>query len=249
MAERQFLEPVIEKPVDEPAAPPPVEKPAPESKEAAPAEKPAAEASAAKPEPEKDPKEAAYWRGLADEREKRRKATEEAAYWRGRAEAQAQPDDAKKAQKDREDAFLTDPVNFTEQMIQQRLEAAVLQDRWARSIDAVESEHKDWAEKRDKFLKMAAEDPTLEARVNAHPNPARYAYEFVRQHEAVGAPLDVEAEKKRIRAEVEADVRKEMALSAAGSTPPTLAGATGAGGSGSAGQVPDVNDLFVNKSF
>lgn len=256
MTEPKFIEEVVEKPVEsatETVAPPPVEKPAPavEMKKEA-TETPKAEPAKTEEARPQDPKEAAYWRGLADEREKRRQAERASAYWRGRAEASPHKEteeERKRAQQEREDRYLTDPVGSTEQITRQTVAEAVLQDRWARSIYMVESEHKDWPARRDAFLKMAAEDPSLEARANNHPFPAKFAYEFVRQREQVGSPLDVEAERKKLRAEIEADLRKEFALSAAGATPQTLAGASGAGGSGSVGQVPDVNDLFKDKSF
>jgi hypothetical protein len=254
-AERKFLE-TFEAPAEEASEtviPPPAVAPAPETQPEAPA-KAAAEAPTTEPkkteESKDDPKTKAYWAALADEREKRRRATEETAYWRGRAEAGSKPkEEDKTEQQNRENEFLTNPVGFTESMIQQRLAEAVTQDRWARSIYSVEREHKDWTDKRDKFLGMAKEDPTLEARAMNHPDPARYAYEYVKQRETMAAPEDLVSLKAKIRAEVEADLKKERALAEAGAIPQTLASASGTGGGGSSVKDHDVNDLFEGKSF
>jgi hypothetical protein len=240
--------------VETPAAPPPAPVPAPESKaEPSVAAEPVVEAP--KVAESNEPKEvSAYKAAMLDERQKRQKLEQDAAYWKGRAEAAAKPpqeDEAAKKQKaqDLENRFLTDPVGFTETRIQEAISNAVLQDRWARSVFSVEREHQDWPAKRAGFLKLAADDPTLEGRANNHPDPARFAYEYMKRHEAAAVSVDLEAERKKIRDEERAAARKELALSDAGSIPPTLAGASGSGGGGSVAKDPDVSDLFKDKAF
>jgi len=256
MPEQKFLEnfdPPTEI-VETPVAPPPASSPAPETKaEPSVAAEPAAEAT--KVAESNEPKEtAAYKAAMLDERQKRQKLEQDAAYWKGRAEAAAKPpqeDEAAKKQRaqELENRFLTDPVGFTQSRIQEAISQAVLQDRWARSVFSVDREHQDWAAKRDAFLKLAADDPSLEVRANNHPDPARFAYEFVKRHESSAVSVDLESERKKIREEERAAARKELALSDAGSIPPTLAGANGSGGGGSVAKDPDVGDLFKDKSF
>lgn len=258
MPEQKFLEnfdpptDIVEAPAA--AAPPPAPSPAPEPKvEPSAAAEPVVEAPKVA-EPNEPAETAAYKAAMLDERQKRQKLEQDAAYWKGRAEAAAKPpqeDEAAKKQKaqDLENRFLTDPVAFTENLLQERIATAVLQDRWARSLYSVEREHQDWPAKREAFLKLASMDPTLEGRVNNHPDPARFAYEFVKRHEAAAVPVDLEAERKKIRDEERAAARKELALSDAGSIPPTLAGANGSGGGGSVAKDHDVGDLFKDKSF
>ena len=253
MPEQKFLE-NFDPPAEtvEPTTPPPATSPAPEPKvEPAAVGEPIVDATKAA-EPKVDKESEAFKAAALDERHKRQKAEQEIAYWRGRAESAKTPEieeDAKKKALDLENRFLTSPVEFTENLIQEKINAAVLQDRWDRSIFNVEREHNDWAAKRDAFLKMATDDPTLEAKAMRHPDPARYAYEYVKQREMSATPLDLEAERKKIREEERAAARKELALSDAQGIPQSLAGANGSGGGGSVVKDHDVNALFENKAF
>ena len=84
-------------------------------------------------------------------------------------------------------------------------------------------------------------EPYLWQQLQTIDDPARAAYNYMKQLENPQKPVDIEAEREKIRAEERERLKKELAEEAAGRVPKSPATAPGAGG---AAPVPRPNKTF-----
>lgn len=195
----------------------------------------------------------AYRTAMLNERHKRQVLENELAYFRGKAEAlPKQNDDVVKARrKEQETAFLNDPVGYAERIAEERAQNLLFQDRWERSVDWVTRKHKDWSEKEQRFMGLIQNDPSLAERARRHPYPARFVHEYVTEidNKDTQAPVDLEAYRKKVREEVEAELRQKLALETAEKNPKTLASVPSAGKSAAKSDNPDFDEMLARKPF
>lgn len=132
------------------------------------------------------------------EREKRQEVERELAQLRADAETAARPN----ASEDPEGALA-----YTEEQVTNRMSQVLRQT--SRMIAM--SVHPDYVEKENQFLALGEANPALiDAMLNSD-NPAEYAYQTAVNHADVEALKDVAGAKAKMRAEVEAQVRAEIA--------------------------------------
>jgi hypothetical protein len=232
---------------EEEAEPEAVAEPEVVAEEAAPAEETTAETASttgetagAPPAPKADPVPAHVpVPALLDERAKRQEAEREAKELR--------------AQLAERDAPAPDPINDPAgafEHLQQSFNQQLTQLNIKQSRMLVMGQKEDFTEREQQFMKLASENPTLVDEMLQADNPALYAYDTAVKHEELAALKDVDGYKAKLRAEVEAEVRAELAK--AGETAatetaqaakaagiPSLATATESG----SGSVPSDDDL------
>lgn len=108
----------------------------------------------------------------------------------------------------------------------------------------------DYEEKEAKFLEMAKESPILATQLRKAKNPAKFVYDQVKKYEQFEKLQDVDAYEKKLRAELEAKVLKEVEAKkqqeadVAESLSPSLAKARGAGADKEVSLPENPVDLF-----
>jgi hypothetical protein len=195
------------------------------------------------------------------------KAREEAAYWRGVAEAAARngqsatpktPDLTEEQLKELEDRFLVDPRGETQKIIGEVLGAELKRFTQQQSVSRMMTEVDDYDTVHQKVNERYNRDPAFRAHIDSqvlnHPDPARVLYQIGKHMDSFTAnPVDKDAERKameeKIRAEVEAELKKKFALQEAGNTPPTPATAKGSGGTSPANPSGNDPDPLANNPF
>lgn len=183
------------------------------------------------------------------ERKKRQQAEAEREYFKGLAEGRAKQAESVKTgptPEELENEYLLDPRGVTQKLIEERISNAIFEDRMARSLVAMRREVKDYDQLIEKYGHIVP-DPIFEKQIRQHPEPARFVYETLKNQEKLasvnGDPAEYE---KKIRAEIEAKVRKELALQEAGNTPTTPIGIS-ASGSNTATSIPSLEGLFASR--
>jgi len=239
-------EPKPEEPVE--AAPEePVEEPKKE-----PEEKSEPEAAAADAPSRQVPLEA-----LQEERRKRQELAERLARLEGRADAMAKPEapagkaDPLKVEQD----YYHDPKSYVDAAVAKAYNAAYekatqesLQARVAASIEQARAKYDDFDDVDAVFGNLVRDNPGLYQKAYAQFDPAGWMYNYVKQHQAVADISDPdawrEAERAKIRAELESEFKKGAASSAASQLPPTQAGARSVGETSALGSMDDADALL-----
>lgn len=143
--------------------------------------------------------------GLLDERDKRqaaeRKAKELEEKLAGLTETEKRPS----VFEDEDKAFST---------LEKNLQSERLSDKFALSRDMMGMLKDDYEELEAEFLELAKEDDSLQTKLKAHANPARFAYETAQRHREFKEMenLDETKEKKfaEWREELKEELRKEL---------------------------------------
>ena len=196
--------------------------------------------------------ESGVFKALAAERKKRQEAEAQAHYYRGLAEATRgtqKPEDKGPTDEELDNEILLTPHKGVMSRAKKAAEEAVFEVRANMSHELMLEMKPDYQEKLQAFLELADKHPELrEAAVReAAPAIAIYRFMVAREKQAAGGK-DEATIRKELRAEIEAEVRKGLALKEAGDTPPTPAGKPGTGGAPApAGDVPDIADLFKKR--
>jgi len=191
---------------------------------------------------------------------------DQASYWKGRYDAtqgngnggaQASPAQPQMSDDDkarREEEFINDPYGVMEKREAEssaRIEASL---RMNFSVSAMRRETDDYDQVISDFAKLADKDPSLAARIGTDPDPARFAYNFVKQRETLkdydGDPKKLEAAiEKKVRAEIAAEQSKAQKLDDADATPPTPAGGSASGGTAPANPNKVPADPLADNAF
>lgn len=93
---------------------------------------------------------------------------------------------------------------------QNHLDKQRQQDRFAMSVQMVKLVKPDYEEKEAIFLEMMKENPVLRDQINKAENPALFAYQTAEKKQALDEIGDADEYKSKLRAEIEAEVRKEF---------------------------------------
>lgn len=209
------------------------EKPAPEPK----AEAKAPESAPAKTQPTEESDDHPVPRkALIEERKKRQEYERQVAEYQGKLSVYEQQLAQRAAQPqaeapDQSADFYADPLKFTEQ----RIAAAVGQQRLELSQELMRATKPDYDEMEAVFLEAAKGNPALAQQLRQSPNPARFAYDFAKNYAQVKdlGSLDAYADKIRTeaRAAFEAEIKAKEAASMAAGASKSVAGARGSGAS------------------
>jgi hypothetical protein len=169
---------------------------------------------------------------LLDEREKRQKGEAALKELQTKFEAATRVDTPAPDVLEDQEAFVSHFKGEMQQMaIQTRIEM---------SQEMMRMMHPDYDEVESKFVGMAAENPDLAAKLRSATNPAKFAFDTVKNAEKLEKLENVEEFEATTRAEIEAKVRAELEAEykeqlgdiagKAGSLSPSLAGERAAGG-------------------
>lgn len=186
-------------------------------------------------------------------------AQRDAAYWKGKFEAiqganngvPKVPELTEEERAKRDDEYFSDPVGYTERLIQKAADRQSHQINLRQSAMLMQREVSDYGPVIAKFQEMVESDPSLEYQLATQMDPARYAYNLAKRQmelEKYGGDLskrDAEIE-KRVRAEMEAKYKQDKALEDAGKTPPTPARASGSAGDNASARNQELDPLHDN---
>lgn len=177
--------------------------------------------------PEAEKVASGQYGALKDERRKRQDLERRVEELTARVSA-GQP--GQPAEAPRAPDFLDNP----EQYIAREIGAVKLQ----MSESMVQAQHPDYTEVINAFADMANETPGLWGQMNAHANPAEFAYKTGKLYSETRDLGDLgewkDAQRKSIREEVIAELKAESALAEASGVAKTTAGARGSGATGAA---------------
>jgi hypothetical protein len=191
-----------------PSEPTPEATPAEPVEPVAEAPKPAEPVKAAEPTPApvtQEPKEVSAFKQAAIEERRKRQALEaEIARLREQAQPQTPPRD-----------FFENPDEAFEQRLTPKLremEQRMLDRVYNAMEAAARARYQDYDEKREMFLQLAQEDPTIVAGLQTAPDPAEYAYTTAKRLSVLREiGDDPDAYRKRVEAEIRERVMAEMA--------------------------------------
>lgn len=189
-------------------------------------------------------------KALIEERKKRQEYERLLAETNGKLQAFQQfaqqrqaPQD--QARPDPEAEFYKNPTQFVGSTVQEQVDRV----RLDLSQQMMRSAHADYDEKANAFVEAAQQNPSLVMQLRSHPNPAQFAYDTGKVITATrGAKSWDEAVaniRKDLRAEIEAEIRKERALTAAEQASTSSATAPGR----SASQVQAAGDVPLRELF
>ncbi len=140
---------------------------------------------------------------------------------------------------------IEDPKGY-ERYIKQKVSGEILQERISTSREKALAGIDDYPEKEELFLFMANKDKSLIDKMNAHPDPAQFAYDTAKQHR--------DSEREKLRAEIMAELnakepepdKKSNALKV-----PDLTTATAAGSNATQPKVnrENLDDVFADSQF
>lgn len=140
---------------------------------------------------------------LLDERDKRQKIAKELEERDAKiAELSKQPET------ERPDVFEDQDGAF--QHIEQMLNTARAEDRFALSRDFMSMLKDDYEDKEQAFMDIAKDTPSLREELWKSPNPARFAYETAVKHERLKELDNVDEVKDKMRAELREEVKAEL---------------------------------------
>lgn len=108
---------------------------------------------------------------------------------------------------------LEDPQGFSAQ-VQETIEQRVALAKFELHEEAMREKHADYDEVQAEFLTMAQANPALMAEARQARNVPRFAYETVMKAREFAELQDVDAYKSKLRQELEAQIRAEMAQDA-----------------------------------
>ena len=137
---------------------------------------------------------------VIDERRKRQALEQEIAAMKADQEqkpAVPRPD----VFEDQDGAF-----NFLESTIDQKLSQHVI----GLSRDMMASAHDDYAEMEQEFVQMAQENPQLTQEMQAHPNPARFAYETAKNRREYKEMQNVGEYREKLTAQIREEERAKI---------------------------------------
>lgn len=124
-------------------------------------------------------------------------------------------------------------LTAAQQAIRQEMMAAAGKQRIELGEELMRSVYKDFDEMASDFVAIAKDNPSLKAQFNAHPNPAKFAYEYAKLHREVQDIGSVDELREKIRAEerekLEAEMRRTTAKTEAAKVSTSSAGARSAG--------------------
>lgn len=154
--------------------------------------------------PAQEPKEvAAFKQAALEERRKRQALEAEIARLREQAQPQTPPRD-----------FFENPDEAFEQRLTPKLremEQRMLDRVYNAMEAAARARYQDYDEKRELFLQLAQEDPTIVAGLQTAPDPAEYAYTTAKRLSVLREiGDDPDAYRKRVEAEIRERVMAEM---------------------------------------
>jgi len=191
---------------------------------------------------------------LKSERQKRQEAEQQLQYYRGLAEARGgadQPETKGPTDDELDNEILLTPHRGVMSRIERATREAAANLRFQTSDATMRLVKPDYAEKLDKFNELLQqESPEAKARIveylSNRPFPAQDVYDYVTK---LGQqPMDEPSLRKKIEAEVEERLRKELALKEAGEITPTPAGKPGSGAAPApADEIPTVDQLFEER--
>jgi len=156
------------------------------------------------PAAQKPPEEAETWTKAAvlDERKKRQALERQLEEMQRALSQRTQP------QQPEIDPY-DDPKGFVGQ-IEQKLAQETYKVRVEMSQEMMRQVKPDYDEKELIFVDLAKDDPTLWQKLQASPNPARFAYETAEKAERLKRIENIDAYEAQLRAEIEAKVRAEL---------------------------------------
>jgi hypothetical protein len=162
---------------------------------------------------------------LQSERKRRQELERRIAEFEAKAQAQSTPEAEKPD-------FFADPEKYIESRVQTALKES--QDRFlAYSEQRARERHSDFEEKLEAFSELVRSNPMYYQQMMQSPDPGEFAYAAGKNFHSVKGIGDIDTwrdqERARIRAEVEAEHRKQSALATAHSVPKSVAGVQGEG--------------------
>ena len=108
---------------------------------------------------------------------------------------------------------LEDPQGFSAQ-VQETIEQRVALAKFELHEEAMREKHADYDEVQAEFLEMAQANPALMAEARQARNVPKFAYETVQKARELAEIKDVDAYKSKLRQELEAQIRAELAQDA-----------------------------------
>ncbi len=108
---------------------------------------------------------------------------------------------------------LEDPQGFSAQ-VQETIEQRVALAKFELHEEAMREKHDDYDEVQAEFLTMAQANPALMAEARQARNVPKFAYETVQKARELAEIKDVDAYKSKLRQELEAQIRAELAQDA-----------------------------------
>ena len=266
-----FLDPEEEAAAEETPEEETAEESEPEEQEAAPEEDVEPEEAQdsspeeAKPEDIVDNPEAPEWARLevVKNRKMRQEAQEQLAEmqkilagYQQNAVQQQEPEQPAKEEPDYEEMFYQDPAGFVRNQVssmRENMEAEFSQRmqrmRIEESEKRVRSRHEDFDQVSEAFIEYASNNPQVIAEMNAHPEPAQYAYDYGKAITEVGEVGSVselrDKIREEIRAEFEAERQQAESNAAISNASPSSASMRTAGRQSASAYVEDV-DLDID---
>ena len=163
------------------------------------------------PAPEKEPKGERATPPVAKEAPKPEvvESDEVRGLKRALAETRAKLRDQEKPKATEPKEFFEDPEGYIGQHTQD-IHARIGGVRTELSQEFMREIHPDYDDMESEFVKLAADNPVLQAQLAKSSNPAKFAYETAKKAKALAEMGDPEAMKAQMRTEIEKEVRAKL---------------------------------------